>query len=133
MVLPIFPPSNDETLLHCIAQVNHNTKIKLTKFPAPHTQLVDYQKVLGYPPTAEKTRMKTKAMEFGSLPVLAPNFSSARGIAISSSFIAQIPSEAPYTLDAQQRSPQYFSYLLDILGELRPDLNIPNGKNLNQG
>ena len=41
LVLPIFPPSNDETLLHCIAQVNHNTKIKLTKFPAPHTQLVD--------------------------------------------------------------------------------------------
>ena len=77
--------------------------------------------------------MKTKAMEFCSLQVLAPNFSSAKGIAITSSFTAQIPSGAPYILDSQQRSPQYFPWLLDILGELRSDLNIPNGKNLNQG
>ena len=77
--------------------------------------------------------MTTKAKEFGSLPVLAPNLSSSKGIAISSSFIAQIPSRAPYILDSQQRSPQYFPWLLDILGELRSDLNIPNGKNLDQG
>ena len=66
--------------------------------------------------------MKTKAMELGSLPVLAPNFSSARGIAISSSFIAAIPSGEPYILDAQQRSPNYFPTVLEILWEIRPDL-----------
>ena len=77
--------------------------------------------------------MKTKAMELGSLPVLAPSFSSARGIAISSSFIAAIPSGEPYILDTQQRSPDYFPTVLEILGEIRPDLNIPNSKDLNQG
>ena len=69
VVLPIFPPTNDENLLFRIAQVNHNTKLKLAKFPAPQTQFVDYQKVLGYPRTAEATGMKTIAREFGSLPV----------------------------------------------------------------
>ena len=133
VVIPIFPPTNDEILLPRIAQVNHNTKLKFAKFPAPQTQFVDYQKVLGCPRTAEATGMKTIAREFGSLPVLAPNFSSTKGIAISSSYTAQVPTGAPYILDAQQRSPEYFPWLLDILGELRSDLNIPDGKNLNQG
>ena len=133
VVLPIFPPTNDENLLHRIAAVNHNTMVKLAKFPAPQTQLVAYQRLLGYPKTAERRGMQTRALELGSLPVLAPNFSSSKGIAISSVFTAQIPTAAPYILDSQQRSPQYFPHLLDILTELRPELNIPSGKELNQG
>ena len=66
------PPTNDEVLLHRIAQVNHNTKVKLIKFPANHTKHMDYQLLLDAPRVCERPGMKTRVVELGSLPVLAP-------------------------------------------------------------
>ena len=77
--------------------------------------------------------MRTRVVELGSLPVLAPNFSSARGIAISRGITAAIPTDAPYILDVQLGSPDCIPEVLKILGEIRPDLNIPSSKVLDQG
>ena len=48
--------------------------------------------------------MRTRVVEFGPLPVLAPNFSSARGFAISSDVTLSIPTKEPYKLDAKLRA-----------------------------
>ena len=129
----VVPPTNNEALLHRIAQVNHNTKVKLTKFPAAHTEHVEYQLLLHVSRACERLGMRTRVVEFGPLPVLAPNFSSARGIAISSGVTASIPTKEPYKLDAQLRAPEYIPELLRILKKISPDLNIPSAKDLNQG
>ena len=132
-LLPIFPPTNDEVLLHRIAQINHNTKVKFTKFPADDNKHVNYQLLLDALRACERLRMKKRVVELGPLPVFSPNFSSARGIAITSRVSVVIPTKEPYILGPQLRASAYVPELLRILSLIRPDLQIPGAKDLNQG
>ena len=133
VILPIFPPTNDEAMLHRIAQINNNTKLKLTKFPASHTESVMYQLLIDASQTCEKSGAEKRTVKLGPLPVHSPGFSASRAFAVSSEVSVRIPTNKPYMLDANLRAPGFIPELLDILKKIRPDLSIPCSRGLNQG
>ena len=82
-----------------MAQIDHNTKVKLTKFHIDHTKHVNYHLLLDA--LREWFGMKKRVVEVGPLPDLPPNFFSARGNAVPSKVSVGIPTKAPYILGTQ--------------------------------
>lgn len=131
-IIPIFPPVNDEVLIERIAQINHNTRAKLTTFPNSHTKLVKYHLLLDASKICEKVGVQQRTVELGPLPVFPPNTSLTKGTAVTRTEQIKIPTNQPYTMNSDQRSPLFVPELLRLIRLIRPDISLPSSSGLNQ-
>ena len=132
-ILPIFPPTNNELLLERIAIVNHVTKAKLAVFPPPHYSNAKYFRLLEASKVVLKAAPTLRTVKVGAQPLLSPatNFPCLPETTVETTLT--VPTNCPYDIQNEKRSDPFWIQLLNLVMEIRGDVNVPLGPSLNIG